>query len=143
MRMRIVVPTIEVNLPRAAVEAWHVTLGQRVEFGQPICDLAVSERVRIKTVSRADALIKVTRRKKKVEEESELEQDRFHVVYQLLASEPATIVELVAALDDPLDVGGLLAIADSDPAPAVGDSSQVDDMPAMRVVAALAAEDNF
>ncbi len=143
MRMRIVVPTIEVNLPRAAVERWHVVAGDRVGFGQPICDLAVSERVKIKTVSRADALIKVTRRKKKVEEASELEQDRFHVVYQVLASESATVVSLVAPLNEALDVGAVLAIADSDADPDMAAVEETDDLPAMRVVAALAAEETY
>lgn len=143
MRMRVVVPTIETNLPRAAVEKWHVAPGDQVSFGQPICDLAVSERIKIKPVRRADALIKVTRRKKKVQEESELEQDQFHVVYQVLASEPATVVEYVAEIGEPMEVGGLLAVVDSDGTADLTPTGVADDAPTMRVVAALAPEESF
>jgi len=143
MRLRVMVPSIETNLPRAAVERWHVQPGDRCEFGQPICDLAVSERIRIKSVGRADALIKVTRRKKKVEDVNETEQGRFHVVYQVLASEPATIVSLAADLGTELEVGDLLAIADSDPSPAPAGGEGDAGAPAMRVVAALAPEESF
>lgn len=143
MRMRVVIPTIETNLPRAAVERWHVQPGERVAFGNPICDLAVSERVKTTSVRRADALIRVTRKQKKVKAETEVEADRFHVVYQVLASEAATIVRHVADLGESLAVGDLLAIADSEDSPDLAPTDSEETAPTMRVVAALAPEEAF
>lgn len=143
MRMRVVIPTIETNLPRAAVEKWHAEPGDRVAFGEPICDLAVSERVKTTSVRRADALIRVTRKKKKVKAETEVEADRFHVVYQVLASESATIVRHVADIGESLETGDLLAIADSDESPDLTQQEGEDSAPTMRVVAAMAPEEAF
>lgn len=137
MKLRLLVPHLETNLRRAVVSKWHVETGSKCEYGQPLCDLSVSERVHLRPVRRADALTRFARRGKGVVEERETERDRFVVTYRVLASEPARIVELLVSPGDAVEAGTLLAVAETEVSE--DGESGVDSAPLMRVVAVLAS----
>ncbi|MFN2487147.1 MAG: hypothetical protein ABR609_11175, partial [Acidimicrobiia bacterium] len=124
------------NIHIATLARWHVEVGTEAAFGQPICDLAASERVRIRSVRRADRLARIARRGKSVTEAIETERDRFVVTYRVLASEPARIVDLRAAPGDEVVAGTLLAVVETTED---GDDGWNEDAaPLMRAVAARA-----
>lgn len=135
MKLRLVVPHLESNFNRAVLSRWHVAAGTDCVFGQAVCDLVVTERVRLRSTRRADVLAKFARQGKGVVEDIETDRDRFVVTYRILASEPARITELRAASGDTVSPGGLLAIAETASA---GADVGAEDLPLMRAVAVLA-----
>lgn len=140
MLTRVVLPHLATNLPRAVVSEWHVVTGDEVRFGTPLCDVSVSDRVRVSSgSSRANVLIRAARRGMARSSQSELESDRFQVRYRVVASEPVTIVELRADAGSVVEVGGVLAIGRRGGEGGEEHPIEISQMPTLRVVASILA----
>jgi pyruvate/2-oxoglutarate dehydrogenase complex dihydrolipoamide acyltransferase (E2) component len=138
MIMRVLLPHLGTNLPRAVVTEWHVAAGSDVAFGSPICDVSVSDRMRVTSgSSRANILLRVARQGGS-RSGSELESDRFTVRYQVVASEPAKIIEVRAEVGSVVEVGSLLAVAQVGQEEKDDSLVGVEEAPGLRVVASIA-----
>lgn len=138
MILAVRLPHIDANLPAAMVSTWLVEPGAPVAYGQPLCSLVVTDIVRLRTeaASRANSLIKAKRRQRRSKVNLQTDSGRIEVNYELLASEPVSIVRIEALADTRVEPGSLLAVASTDPE--VRESATLGgDDPAMRVVLRL------
>lgn len=143
MNLRVLIPHLDTNLPRARIAQWHVAEGHSVGFGEPICDLQIGDRLKMKATGRAYGLLRKSR--SLVSEYTE-EVDRFEVLFRLLASEPATITRHLAAVGDQVNVGDEIALArtanpSGKPEAASMETESVQP-PSMRVAATLISKED-
>jgi hypothetical protein len=138
MFVRILLPSLAANLPRAFISEWLVPVGDPAGFGEPICRVTVNDRVLIRGTRGASSLLARSRRTEPVAVVYEEESGRFEASYEILASEPVTIFRHVAAAGEALEIGALLGLAETGPGSPFDESATpLDSLPVMRVVARL------
>ena len=140
MLVRILLPHLATDLPRGILENWLVDIGETAKFGDAICRVNVSERVLLRGTKGASSLLALSRRAQPPAVAYEEERGRFATSYEIIASEPVTIVRHLASAGHPLQVGDLLGLADTGPELVEHDAqAALDTLPAMRVIARLFA----
>lgn len=132
MILRLEVPFLETFSHKGVVTAWHVREGAKVEFGDPICDMALSEWRALRKTKRAINIVKLRDPNNSVQHEFETRQGRGVLNMRIVASEAAYIRRIDVPAGKSAGVGDLLALVSTDPAEPLVD---VPGAPAMRVVA--------
>ena len=115
------------------MDKWYVREGDRLDFGDPICALSLSEWMALRKTKRAVNLVKITERGRgNVRNDFERRQGRGTLVMRILASEAGYLRRLDVAEGKRVKVGNQLAIVTTEATePALDDASA----PTMRVVA--------
>lgn len=133
MILRLQVPFLETFAEEGSVLKWHVKEGDALQFGDAICDIAVSEWMALRKTKRAVNLIKITGKSQgNVKHNFEKREGRGLLVMGVVASEPGYLRVVRAHEGEPVSVGDLLALVTTDPAEPLSDDSESS---AMRVVA--------
>lgn len=134
MILRLQVPFLETFAEEGNVEKWHVKEGDALQFGDPICDIALSRWIALRKTKRAVNLIKITGKGPgNVKHNFEKREGRGVLVMRVVASEGGYLREVRAPEGQTVSVGDLLALVTTDPDELVNDDLAA---PAMRVVAA-------
>ena len=136
--VRIVLPHLGANLPRAHMAEWLVNEEQKAAFGDSICRVTVSDRVLIRGTRGASSLLAQSRRTEPSVVAYEEERGRFEAVYDLVAAETVIIVRRVAEVGEVIEVGALLGVAKSEAASKQDEVEHpIDTLAVMRVIARL------
>ena len=134
MIVRIELPQLETDVARSVLTAWRFAEGDDIGFGEPICDLQVTERV-LPEAAGAGAidLVASGRRRKKRRSSRRTSSGTFIVEYSVIASEPARLSRIVASPGQEVAAGELLGVAvigDGD-----ADEATLEGAPALRAIA--------
>jgi len=133
MILRLVVPFLETFSEGGTLAKWHVQVGSQVEFGDPICDIALSEWVALRKTKRAVNLVKFRDKGgSNVRHNFEKRQGRGVLVMRVKASEGGYLREVRVPEGQKVSVGDLLALVTTEAAESIADASEA---PVMRVVA--------
>jgi len=131
--LRLVVPFLETFSDGGSVAKWHVEEGSQVDFGDPICDIALSEWIALRKTKRAVNLVKFKETSgAKVRHNFEKRKGRGVLVMRIVASDSGYVRAIQAPAGTRVSVGDLLALVTTDPAEAIIEAAEA---PLMRVVA--------
>ncbi len=134
MILRLQVPFLETFAEEGSVVKWHVKEGDALQFGDPICDIALSQWMALRKTKRAVNLIKITGKSQgNVKHNFEKREGRGVLVMRVVASETGYLRDVRAPEGKTVSVGDLLALVSTDSGEPLTDASEA---PAMRVVAA-------
>lgn len=134
MILRLQVPFLETFSEEGSVVKWHVKEGDELQFGDPICDIALSQWMALRKTKRAVSLIKITGKSQgNVKHNFEKREGRGVLVMGVVASEAGYLRDVRAPEGKTVSVGDLLALVTTDPTEPVRDDLEAS---AMRVVAA-------
>ena len=137
MILRLQVPFLETFARGGTVASWHASEGDLLRFGDPICDIALSEWMALRKTKRAINLVRIHGKgQEKVRHDFELRQGRGVLTMRIVASEDGYLRQVLAATGRRGNVDDLLAFVSTEPQePLATDTSAA---PAMRVVATSA-----
>ena len=133
MILRLLVPFLETFAVEGIVVKWHVKEGDPIQFGDPICDITLSQWLALRKTKRAINLVKITSKGQgNVKHNFEKREGRGELVMRVVASEAGYLRYVRAPEGRTVNVGDLLAWVSSDLAEPVTEDLAA---PAMRVVA--------
>lgn len=132
MILRLEVPFLETFSNTGQVTQWHVRAGDKVDFGDPICDIALSEWRALRKTKRAVNIVKVRDENSKVRHEFETRSGRGVLNLRVIASESAFIRQIDIPAGRKAGVGNLLGLVSTDPDEPIVNNPEA---PTMRVVA--------
>lgn len=132
MILRLEVPFLETFSNKGQVTQWHVQPGDKVDFGDPICDIALSEWRALRKTKRAINIVKVRDENSKIQHEFENRSGRGVLNLRVVASESAFIRQIEIATGTKAGVGDLLGLVSTDPDEPIVNNPEA---PTMRVVA--------
>jgi len=133
MILQLKVPFLETFAESGSVVKWHVQEGDALQFGDPICDIALSQWMALRKTKRAVNLIKITGKSQgNVKHNFEKREGRGVLVMRVVASETGYLRDVRAPEGKTVSVGDLLALVSTDADEPLNDASEA---PAMRVVA--------
>lgn len=131
------VPFLETFSHGGTITRWFAGEGDHLEFGDPICDVALSEWMALRKTKRALNLVRIKDKgQKKVKHNFELRQGRGVMVMRIVASESSYLRRRDADVGRGVKVGdplGVVSTEPDDPIPA-----DLSGSPGMRVVAVSA-----
>jgi hypothetical protein len=130
--LRLEVPFLETFSNQGLVTEWHVRAGDKVDFGDPICDIALSEWRALRKTKRAINIVKLRDEKNKLQHEFENRSGRGVLNLRVVASEPAIVRRIEIPVGTKAGVGDLLALVSTDPDEPIVENPEA---PTMRVVA--------
>ena len=134
MILQLKVPFLETFAEEGSVVKWLAKEGDALQFGDPICDIALSQWMALRKTKRAVNLIKITGKSQgNVKHNFEKREGRGVLVMRVVASENGYLREVRAPEGRSVSVGDLLALVSTDANEPLNDASNA---PAMRVVAA-------
>jgi pyruvate/2-oxoglutarate dehydrogenase complex dihydrolipoamide acyltransferase (E2) component len=130
--LRLEVPFLETFSNKGMLTKWHVQPGDKVEFGDAICDIALSEWRALRKTKRAINIVKVRDENSKIHHEFENRSGRGVLNLRVVASESAYIRQIDIPTGTKAGVGDLLALVSTDRDEPVVNNPEA---PTMRVVA--------
>lgn len=111
MILALQVPFLETFARGGQVVTWHVREGEAVQFGDPICDISLSQWMALRKTKRAINLARVgEKRKSKVRNDFELREDRGVLVMRVVASENGFLRQIIAGEGQSVVVDDLLGV---------------------------------
>lgn len=138
MLVRILLPHLAANLPRAVLADWLIGVGQPAGFGDPICRVSVSDRVLIRGTRWASSLLAHSQRTDPLPVAYEEESGRFEASYEIVASEPVVIFRHIVPVGEAIEVGSLVGLAETGNGSRLESEDSIDSLASMRVVARIA-----
>ena len=124
MLLRMLVPFLETFAEEGSVVRWHVQEGESVEFGDPLCDIALSQWMALRKTKRAVNLVKIAGKSPgDVRHNLEKREGRGVVIVRVVASEPGYVRAIRAFEGNSVRVGDLLALVTTESADPLDDFS--------------------
>lgn len=114
MILKVEVPFLESSLKGGIVSEWHKTEGERVDFGEVICTIAVDEWLGLRRDKRASVIAGIggsDQRDLKRLNRFEWRNKRGMMFLEVVASEPATLKRILSGQGARVEVGDVLALA--------------------------------
>jgi pyruvate/2-oxoglutarate dehydrogenase complex dihydrolipoamide acyltransferase (E2) component len=128
------VPFLETFSHGGTITRWHVAEGDLLEFGDAICEVALSEWMALRKTKRALNLVRIRDHgQTKVKHNFELRKGRGVLVMRIVASESCYVRRLDADVGKRVKVGDLLGLVSTEPDDLM--PADPSGAPTMRVVA--------
>lgn len=115
MMLKVMIPEGDAAFRGGFIAAWHKKEGDRVEFGDDICDVAIDTFMALQRTKRATLLGSSSRlRKRRVKDGYSLREGRGQVIIRLTSAEGGlTLDEIVVSEGDRIEIGSLVALLSS------------------------------
>ena len=133
MKLSLQMPAVGPALQSGRVIRWSKQAGETFAFGDELCVVSIEQVAALRKTQQASVLTSLRRRKKVREEIQMRESVGLH--FQLVASEPGSVVDHLIPAGDPMQVGDVLAVLASEGDDGAAPPADVASLPAIRVVA--------
>ena len=139
--MRVEMPAVDASLRSGRVVRWHKTEGDEIGFGEPICDVAIEEFAVLRRTARATLL--TGRRRKKLKSDLETREGKVYLEVAITSSDAGVMQKHIVDVGETIEIGQTVAVvATPDHEGSIGDSSDWQSAPPMRVVINVVGGDN-
>lgn len=139
MILRLEVPFLDTNIPHGVLKTWHLSEGEEIDFGEPLCDILAEDYLAMRRggLKAYRAARFVERRETARPRGYFFKKGRVHLIFRLISSEPDTAVvrTLLAHEGAPLRTGDPLALVVTTGEELPAEVEPLSQFPIMRVVA--------
>ena len=133
MILQMAMPAVNPSLRAGRVVAWHKHVGDRVGYGDALCDVLFEQATHLKRTTRAAELadgVQQPRGRRRYRTLTKIE-----VVVRLVASDAGYLRRVFGGDSDQHEAGSILALLSTDPTDALPEASEDGRWPQFRVVA--------
>jgi len=127
--LKVTVPTADGAFRGGSILKWHKHKGDRIDFGDDLCDIAIDEFMSLQRTKRASLLGSTSKlRTRKIKDAYDLREGRGQVIIRLTSAEHGVLLaRVVVPAGGRVDIGSLIALMSGTDGDLTGDTDGAPD----------------